>query len=179
MRPAAAALLTVIISASPAWCQSAPSAMLRSWPISGDWYVALVRARSLAGRPACLMMTGYSSRDTPDYRIWGVRVGGDELMIIINSKRPVDVAEPEMDVSVDNYVVGRFPVTDRPPGRNDVTTAVASVMDASTQTRILGLIHAGSVIRITNGQAVFEATLDQAAAANFEKCRQEAELLNR
>jgi hypothetical protein len=174
----AVALLTVIIT-GPAWCQSAPSPMLRSWPISGDWYVALVRARSLAGQPACLMMTGYTSQNKPDYRIWGVRVGGNELMLNINSKRLVDVSGPEMEVSVDNYIVGRFPVTDRPPGHNDVTTAVASVMDASAQTRLLGLIHAGSVIRITNGQAVFEASLDQTAAANFEKCRQEAELLSR
>lgn len=179
MRPAAAFLLTVIITASPAWCQSASSPMLRGWPISGDWYVALVRARSLQGRPACLMMTGYSSQSAPDYRIWGVRVGGNELMLVLNSKRPLDVAGPEMDVSVDNYVIGRFPVTDRPPGLNDVMTAVASITDASLQTRLLGLIHAGSVIRITNGQAVFQATLDQTAAANFEQCRQEAELLSR
>ena len=125
----AAALLIAIISASSAWCQSPPVPNFRKWPISGDWYVVLVRARSLAGRPACLMMAGYSSHNKPD-KTWGVRAGGDELMLITNSKWPEDVAGPEMEVSVDGYDVGRFKVTDRPLAANDMMTAAASVMDA-------------------------------------------------
>lgn len=169
-----AAFLIAAVIAAPAWGQSP---QLRSWPISGDWLVALVRARSLGGKPACLMMTGYKTAGSPDYRIWGIRTGGDELTLITNSKGQEDVAGSEMEVSVDGYVIGRFRVTDRPPGGDGVMTAVASVLDASSVRRLVGLLHAGSAIRIANGPAVYEAMLDQVAAANFDQCREEADLL--
>ncbi len=168
MRLAATVFLTIILTANTVWCQSVSNPTLRKWPISGDWYVILVRAHSLADRPACLMMTGYKSLDTPDYRIWGVHVSSNDLAIIANSKHQLGVAGPEIEVSVDNYVVGRFPVTDRPSGGGDVVTAVAPVMDVSSRTRFLSLIHAGSIIRTMNGQATFEATLDQSAAVTLK-----------
>jgi len=150
---------------------------LRRWPIVGGWYVVLVRVRSLGGKPGCLLTTGYDTSET-DYRVWGLRVAGNEVTFILNSKWEKDVVSPEMEVSIDGYLVDRFRITERPPmTTNGVSTAVAAVTGLTAQKKVIGLIHAGGVLSIVSGQALYTAELNPIAASNFNECLREAELL--
>jgi len=96
-------------------------------------------------------------------------------MLIINSKHPPN--GDKIQVSIDGYQIGAFPVTDRPASISGVETAAARVHDAASQRQLEGLVHAGSFIRFVNGHAVYEAALDPLAALNFDECKHEATLL--
>lgn len=147
-----------------------PSATLRQWPEAGKWRVILVRARPPGGPLACLLMTGYQSAASPAYRVWGIRSDGKALFLITNSKRPEDVAGPDLTVSIDGHAIGTFAVTDRPISAGGVLTAIAGIPDGDRQKQTLDLVKSGSVLRIANGQAAFEEHLDATAANNFDEC---------
>lgn len=178
MRPSVVALLAILAGSVAAAAQPAPQNMLiRQWPMAGKWRVLLVRARSLGGAPACLLLTGYPNFGEPASQTWGFRSGGAELLLIMNARQVSDVAGADVAVAVDGNQIGRFPVTDRPPlaGRS---TAVASLTDVSSRKRILGLIQAGRSVRFTNSAYSFEEVLDAPGVAQFEECRHGSELLS-
>lgn len=179
MRPPVAALLAVLAGSVAAAAQPAPQNMLvRQWPMAGKWRVLLVRARSLGGAPACLLLTGYPSAGEPASRTWGFRSGGAELLLITNARQADEVAGADVAVTMDGNQIGRFPVTDRPTPAAGLSTAVASLTDASSRKRILGLIQAGRSVRFTNGTHFFEEVLDAPGIAQFEECRHGSELLS-
>lgn len=111
--------------------------------------------------------------------LWGFRLSGDELGLVINDRDPTITQASEITLSVDTEPVATVPVKERPPADGGLSTIFAVVSDAQVQGVVLGLLPLVDVVTLQAGSHTYAARFD-ADGETFRQlgsCREEARLL--
>lgn len=180
MRRIIPALLLCCISLAGASAQQrtmngSAAGVLRQWPKSGPWEVALVRIPE--GDLVCILATGHKNASVGDSYLWGFRSRAGAKAVLVADRNAQAVSGEAITISVDGVPAGTFPVSRRQSegGMNGVRSDLG-VEDFERMSRLLRL---GGRIAFSTSVATYSETLQGAsqALAFFNQCAAEVEHL--
>jgi hypothetical protein len=151
--------------------------ILRTWPDSGVWGVALIRL--VDGPLGCWLATGHSDQSSGERYFWGVRWRAESLAATITDNNQQAIAGPSIQVVIDKVPVGTYQISRRASGGNGFQNVVADFSHTDGD-RMLGLISVGGAMQFITQASTYSASLQgaQQAMINFKACAMEAAHLN-
>jgi len=177
------AFLTVIISLTlcvPGVTQQrspnqGTQGLLRAWPQTGVWQVALFRL--FDGALGCGLLTGLSDQGSRESYSWGIRWRGESIAATIADTNENAISGPSIQVIVDQIPAGTYQISRRINASN-FHNVVADFprFDAD---RIVSLINVGGAMQFVTNTFTYSAPLLGAPQGlqNLKTCSIEASQL--
>jgi hypothetical protein len=146
--------------------------VLRSWPTSGVWNVALIRL--FDGPLGCILATGHADTNTGEQYAWGIRWRHEGLGASISDNNRQAVDGPSIQIIIDNIPIGTYQMS-RKLDHGRFVNAVADLPSAESD-RILSLITVGGSMQYVTSNFTYSASLQGAkhALEHFKECITEA-----
>jgi hypothetical protein len=144
-------------------------AILRQWPVSGNWVTTLGRGED--GALICSMMTAKVENGRVDYLI-GMNEWPTETHVFLSDIGPV--VGKHIRVVIDGVQVADFQITKRLEG-GPLHTAGA-VVPATESGRLVNLFRTGATVQFITDQVTYTFPLAGAAGAllDMAQCKMEA-----
>jgi hypothetical protein len=173
---AACLILSVAAQAQQRSANPGASGVLRTWPDSGVWGVALVRL--IDGPLGCWFVTGHFDQRSGERYIWGVRWRSESLAAMISDTNQQALAGSSIQIVIDRVPVGTYQVSRR--AHMSGFENVIAEFPRSDYDRLLGLISIGGQMQFITNSSTYSASLQgaQRAMSNLNACTLEADHLN-
>jgi hypothetical protein len=146
--------------------------ILRAWPQTGAWQVALLRL--FDGAFGCWLVTGFSDQGSREQYFWGIRWRSENVAATIADNNEGAISGPSIQVIVDQIPAGTYQINRRLS--SNVFHNVAADMPRVDGDRILSLINVGGVIQFKTSTFTYSAPLQGASQGlqNLKACSVEA-----
>jgi hypothetical protein len=151
--------------------------VLRSWPYSGVWGVALVRL--VDGPLGCWLVTGHTNPTSGETYLWGIRWRSEGVAATITDNNQQAIAGPSIRIIIDQVTIGDYQISRRVVATNGFHNIVAE-FPATERGRILNLFTVGGSMQFVTNGFTYSASLQGAKQAmeNLKDCSVEATNLN-
>jgi hypothetical protein len=176
-----AALLASALSSAALAQERVPnpgkSGIIRSWPDSGVWGVAL--ARLVDGGLGCWLGTGHTNTATGEKYIWGLRWRLAGLGVAIVDNNEWATRAPSIEIIVDRISIGTFSITRTIDLGNGFRNVVADLQEPDAG-KLVELMGVAGTIQLSTKNFSYSAPLQGAsqALANLKACTIEVGHLN-
>jgi len=150
--------------------------ILREWPMSGAWNVALIRL--IDGPLGCLLATAHADQANGEKYMWGLRWRRENVAAYITDNNQQAVAGPSIEIIIDKVSIGAHQVTKRVSKGGFYS--ITAEFPAAGSDRVLSLIGVGGEMQFVTNTFTYSAPLQGAeqALANLKTCTTEASRLN-
>lgn len=153
-----------------------PGQIIRAWPQTGVWQVAL--GVSLDRQLACAMLTGREDVNSGELYLWGFRQKGTAFFLMVTDKNKFALSGDTIKVVIDATPIGTFEIGERLE-ENGVHNVKAEV-PALTANALSRLLRIGGSVKLATDSATYSASLEGTAQGMeyLTTCAQEANELN-
>lgn len=151
--------------------------MLRLWPQTGHWQVALFRGDKGPNDLVCLLATAIVKSPGDFNYIWGIIEYKNTTGILIDDKNKFAVSGKKISVIIDGVQIGKYKIT-KIISKNSQKTVI-SALSKSSASRIETLFSSGGKVEFKTRQATYSSSLLGASAGiyNLHQCIKEKSYL--
>jgi hypothetical protein len=150
--------------------------ILRAWPQTGAWQVALLRL--FDGAFGCWFVTSFSDQANREHYLWGIRWRSEGVAATIIDSNEGAVSGPSIQIIIDRIPAGTYQINRRLSANG--LHNVAAEMPRVDGDRILNLINVGGAMQFITNTFTYSALLDGASQSfpNLKACSVEATQLS-